>query len=156
MIPLIEYLHALAVAVLVGKVVFLSFVLAPILASQLDRESFGKVVRRLFPAYYALGLAAAGGGLVLVTSLGLLKGVTAALYLAGGLWLIVFASEAYCRSPLTPRSNAMRDRLKEQEEWGAVDPALQLAWTRLHRRSIFLNSLVLFAGLCLMGLAGRW
>ena len=48
--PVMQYLQALAVAVLVGKVVLLSFVVAPILAKSLDQEAFGKVVRRLFPA----------------------------------------------------------------------------------------------------------
>ena len=40
--PVIQYLHALAVAVLLGKVVLLSFVVAPILAKNLEREPFGK------------------------------------------------------------------------------------------------------------------
>jgi hypothetical protein len=57
MVPSIEYLSLLAVAVLIGKVVFLSFVVAPMLAKALDREAFGLVVRRLFPAYYGLGMA---------------------------------------------------------------------------------------------------
>lgn len=51
MAPLIEYLHALASAILVGKVVFLSSVVAPVLGKSLEREPFGTVVRRLFPAY---------------------------------------------------------------------------------------------------------
>jgi uncharacterized membrane protein len=51
MAPLIEYLHALAIAILVGEVVLLSFVVAPVLAKSLEREPFGTVVRRLFPAY---------------------------------------------------------------------------------------------------------
>ncbi|MBA2485688.1 MAG: DUF4149 domain-containing protein [Nitrospira sp.] len=62
--PVIQYLHALAVAVLLGKVVLLSFVVAPILAKNLEREPFGKVVRRLFPAYYALGDGRGCGGIV--------------------------------------------------------------------------------------------
>lgn len=77
------------------------------------------------------------------------------LLVAGGTWLVILAAEAYCRSPLTPQSNAMRDRLKEQESRGAVDPALQSAWNRLHQRSVYLNSLVLFAGLYLLLLASR-
>ena len=59
----IEYLSLLAVAVLIGKVVLLSFVVAPILAKALEREPFGVVVRRLFPAYYALGMTAAAVGI---------------------------------------------------------------------------------------------
>jgi hypothetical protein len=156
MISLIEYLYMLAVALLVGKVVLLSFVVAPILAKNLERESFSKVVRELFPAYYTLGMGTAIAGLISVAGLGLILGMSTILVIAGGTWLIIFAAEAYCRSPLTPQSNAMRDRLKELESWGAVDPALQTAWNRLHQRSVYLNSLVMLAGLCLLGLAGRW
>jgi len=156
MVSLIEYLYMLAVAVLVGKVVLLSFVVAPILAKNLDRESFGKVVRQLFPAYYALGIGAAIVGLLSVTGLGLILGMSPVLLVAGGTWLFILAAEAYCRSPLTPQSNAMRDRLKDQESRGAVDPALQAAWNRLHQRSVYLNSLVMLAGLSLLGLASRW
>lgn len=155
MLSVIEYLHMLAVAVLVGKVVLLSFIVAPILAKNLEREPFGKVVRQLFPAYYALGMGTAILGLISVIGLELILGMSTTLLVAGGTWLIILAAEAYCRSPLTPQSNAMRDRLKEQESRGAVDPALQSAWNRLHQRSVYLNSLVLFAGLYLLLLASR-
>jgi uncharacterized protein DUF4149 len=46
----LAYVHMLGIAVLVGKVVLLSFVVAPVLARTLDPEHFGTVVRRLFPA----------------------------------------------------------------------------------------------------------
>ena len=39
----------------------------------------------------------------------------------------------------------MWDRLKEQKQRGAVDPNLQAPWNRLHRQSVYLNSLVLLA-----------
>jgi hypothetical protein len=153
MVSLIEYLDMLAAAVLIGKVVLLSFVVAPILAKCLDREHFGKVVRQLFPAYYALGMGTAIVGLVSLSGVAMIRGMSPFLLVAGGIWLVVLAAEAYCRSPLTPQSNAMRDRLKEQESRGAVDPTLQTAWNRLHQRSVYLNSLVLLAGLCLIGMA---
>lgn len=153
MVPLIEYLHALAISVLVGKVVLLSFVVAPILAKSLEREQFGLVVRRLFPAYYVLGMGTAILGLVSLSGLAMIRGMSPSLLIAGGIWLIILAAESYSRSPLTPQSNAMRDRLKEQEQRGAVDPNLQAAWDRLHQRSVYLNSLVLLAGLCLLGVA---
>jgi len=155
MLSVIEYLHMLAVAVLVGKVVLLSFIVAPILAKNLEREPFGKVVRQLFPAYYALGMGTAILGLISVIGLGLILGMSTTLFVAGGTWLIILTTEAYCGSLLTPRSNAMRDQLKEQESRGAVDPSLQRAWNRLHQRSVYLNSLVLLSGLCLLGLASR-
>ena len=155
MLSVIEYLHMLAAAVLVGKVVLLSFIVAPILAKNLEREPFRKVVRQLFPAYYALGMGTAILGLISVIGLGLILGMSTTLLVPGGTWLIILAAEAYCRSPLTPQSNAMRDRLKEQESRGAVDPALESAWNRLHQRSVYLNALVLLAGLYLLLLASR-
>jgi hypothetical protein len=148
----IGYVHALAVSVLIGKIVLLSFVVAPILAKHLDRDSFGRVVRQLFPAYYAVGMGAAVVGLVAVTGLMAIHGFGTELLMASGIWLVVLLAEAYCRSPLTPQSNAMRDRLKEQESRGAVDPALQRAWNRLHQRSVTLNSMVLLAGCALLAL----
>ncbi len=150
---IMEYLHALVIAVLVGKVVLLSFVVAPILAKQLAPEQFGKVVRQLFPAYYLLGMGAAAGGLLSVTALLIFRGASPALSTAGVIWLTIFLAESYCRSPLTPQSNAMRDQLKEQEVRGTVDPVLKASWERLHQRSLYLNSLVLLGGLCLVGLA---
>lgn len=152
MMWLIDYVHALAAAILVGKVVLLSFVVAPILAKNLEREPFGKVVRQLFPAYYMLGMATAVIGLLAVGATMALQGGSLSLLCAGGIWLIVLIAESYCHSPLTPESNAMRDQLKEQEQRGAVDSDLLAAWNRLHQRSVYLNSLVLLAGLCLIAL----
>ena len=149
----LQYLHALVVAVLVGKVVLLSFVVAPILAKNLTQEQFGKVVRQLFPAYYLLGMGAAVVGLLSVTALGIIGGLSSSLLVTGGIWLVILSAESYCRSPLTPQSNAMRDRLKEQSQHGTIDAQLQADWNRLHQRSLYLNSLVLVGGLCLVGIA---
>jgi uncharacterized protein DUF4149 len=152
MVSLMEYLHLLAVGVLIGKVVLLSFVVAPILVKNLEREPFGTVVRQLFPAYYALGMGTAIVGLVSLAGLALIRGISTTVFVVSGTWLIILVAEAYCRSALTPQSNVMRHRLREQESRGAVDPILKHDWNRLHLRSVYLNSLVLLAGPCLLGL----
>lgn len=149
---LVQFIHALAVAILVGKVVLLSFVVAPILAENLEREPFGKVVRQLFPAYYRLGMGTAVAGFIAVNGLVAMHTSSARLMTAGGLWLLVLLTESYCQSMLTPRSNAIRDRLKDQESRGVVDPVLQASWQRVHQRSVYLNSSVLLAGCTLMAL----
>ena len=119
------YFHALAAAVLVGKVVLLFFVVAPVLASQLQQDSFASVVRRLFPAYYALGMGAALLGVLCVVMLGMIHEPNTARHVAAGFWLLILAAEAYCRAPLTPQSNAMRDRLADQaRRW---EPAARTA-----------------------------
>ena len=155
MMSLISYVHMLAVAVLVGKVVLLSFVVAPILAKTLETESFRRVARQLFPAYYMLGMGAAVVGVISVVGLGIMQDANPARHLIAAMWLIILTAETYCRSPLTPQSNAMRDRLKEQESRGIVDPTLQVSWNRLHQRSVYLNSMVLLVGLCLLWLVQK-
>ena len=148
----LAYVHMLGVAVLVGKVVLLSFVVAPVLARTLDPERFGTVVRGLFPAYYLVGIVAAAIGLIAVSAMGIILGASQAMVVSAGLWCVVLVSEAYCRSWLTPQSNVMRDRLKEQEESDSVDPRLRTSWNRLHQRSVSLNTVVLIVGLILLGL----
>ncbi len=155
MTMLLNYLHQLATGLLVGKVVFLSFMVAPILAQTLDAEAFGKTVRRLFPAYYLLGMGSAVMALVSLMGLTLIPGAGYVILLSMALWAGVLASETYSRFYLTPQSNAMRDQLKQQELHRAVDSALKKSWDRLHRRSVVLNSLVLLAGLILIWTAGR-
>jgi hypothetical protein len=155
MATVLNYLYLLATGVLIGKVVLLSFIVAPILARTLEREPFGQVARQLFPTYYALGMGAAGLGLVALCGILIIQGLSTTLLLAWSIWIVVLVAESYCRTPLTLLSNAMRDRLKEQEAQGGVDPTLRGSWNKLHQRSIYLNSLVLVAGLCLLGLAGH-
>ncbi len=150
--PILSYTHALAASVLVGKVVLLSFVVAPVLARVLAPASFGSVVRAMFPAYYALGMGAAGLGLFSVTVLVLGQQQETTALLALALWGGVLAIELYCRTPLTPQINALSDRLKDQAASGGAEPLLQHTWDRLHRRSVWLNGTVLVLGLCLVGL----
>ena len=152
---LLNYLHQLAAGLLIGKVVFFSFMVAPIMAQTLEAESFGKTVRRLFPAYYLLGMGSAAIALASLMGLAVLYGAGYVIVLSMALWAGVLASETYSRSYLTPQSNAMRDQLKQQKLDGAVDPGLMKEWDRLHRRSVVLNSLVLLAGLILIWTAGQ-
>ncbi|WP_447598202.1 DUF4149 domain-containing protein [Nitrospira sp. Nam80] len=152
---LLNYLYELATGLLVGKVVFLSFVVAPIMAQTLDAEAFGKTVRRLFPEYYLLGMGSAAIALASLMGLAVLHGAGYLMIVSMALWAGVLASETYSRSWVTPQSNAIRDQLKQQELHGAVDPGLKKKWDRLHRQSVVLNSLVLLVGLILIWTAAR-
>ena len=152
MIESLAYLHVVAIAVLVGKVVLLSFITAPVLARTLDPDSFSKVVRQLFPRYYALGMIAATVGWATITSIGLLHGFGLIDLISSTLWLGILAIENYCRSPLTPKINALSDRLKEAEKLGVKILSVRKDRDALHRLSVQLNSLVLIIGLFLIGL----
>ena len=156
MLPVVEtvsaYLGDVAVAIVVGKVLLLSFIVAPVLASVLPAEYFGPVVRALFPKYYGLGMMAAALGITSIAALWVVTGIDGNHLLPLGLWAAIFSVEWYCRTPLTPNLNALRDRLKAQESQGPVDRELTSKWEHLHHRSVQLNGAVLLFGLCLVGL----
>lgn len=148
------FLNLLAVAVLVGKIIFLSFVTAPVLSRTLDADSFAKVVRTLFPQYYGLGMVSAAVGWTTSIALGLLNGFEPVVLIPATLWLGVLGIEHYCRTPLISQINALSDQLKAKQARGLNTPLLQQQRDGLHRLSVQLNSVVLIIGLCLIGLSG--
>ena len=152
MFKAMAYLHLLAIAILVGKIVFLSFIVAPVLAQTLEADSFARVVRMLFPRYYALGMVAAATGWATTTAIGILKDFGPIDLISSTLWLSILAIENYCRVSLTPRINDMSDRLKEAEQKSIKIVLTHKDRDALHGLSVQLNSIVLIMGLCLIGL----
>ncbi len=148
------FLNILAMAILVGKIVFLSFVTAPVLARTLDGESFSRVVRSLFPPYYGLGMISATIGWASSIALGLLNSFESLMLIPATLWLGILAIEHYCRTPLISQINALSDELKVKQAKGLNTPLLLKRRDGLHRLSVQLNSIVLLMGLCLIGLSG--
>ncbi|MDR4495633.1 MAG: DUF4149 domain-containing protein [Nitrospirales bacterium] len=151
---LLTFLNLVASAVLVGKIVFLSFVTAPVLAKTLDADAFARVVRSLFPPYYGLGMLSAALGWASSVSLGFYHGFTPMVLIPAALWLGVLAIEQYCRTPLIAQINELSDQLKAKQAKGISTPLLQKERDVLHRRSVQLNSVVLLMGLCLLGFSG--
>ncbi len=148
------FLNLLASAVLVGKIVFLSFVTAPVLSRTLDADAFARVVRSLFPPYYGLGMLSAALGWSTSVALGFFHGFTPMVLMPATLWLGILAIEQYCRTPLITQINELSDQLKAKQAKGISTPLLQKQRDGLHRRSVQLNSVVLLLGLCLLGFSG--
>ena len=148
------FLNILAMGILVGKIVFLSFVTAPVLARTLDAESFARVVRSLFPPYYGLGILSATLGWSSSLALGLLNGYESLILIPTTLWLGILAIEYYCRTPLIAQINELSDELIIKQAKGLNTPLLRKRRDSLHRLSVQLNSIVLIMGLCLIGLSG--
>lgn len=151
----LQYVQTVAAGLLIGKVLLLSLVVAPVLAKQLEPAAFGRVVRRLFPAYYALGMGAACLGLAAGLGRTLVDPAraTGSAGILLGMWGGVLALEWYSRARMTPRLNELRDALAE-----TPSPPLQMgpqrrAWDRLHRRAVQINGVVLLAGFVILGIA---
>ncbi len=149
---ILTYVHALAIAILVGKVIFLSFIVAPLLARTLAPASFSQVVRNLFPAYYTLGIGTAIVGYLATLALGMVSGFDSIHVVGMGLWMGVLLLDSYCRTPLTPQLNQLRDQLNTQEFQGYREEDVRKKWEELHRLSVAINTVVLLLGLGLVGL----
>lgn len=123
-----------SVGILIGSIVFLSFVLAPLIFRTLEAEAASSLLRALFPRYYRLGLLCCATGLgtavLLATSYPSAAAAGCAVLLAG-----MTISTGYSLQ-LVPRINAARDSGKDR------------VFERLHLRSVVLNgaNLVLAIG----------
>ena len=66
------------------------------------------------------------------------------------------AAKVHFRWPLTLKSHAIRDRMNEQRQHGAVDCSVQAARKGLHQRLLSVHSLGLFAGLWVLGQVSQY
>lgn len=126
-----------------GAILFFSFGVAPIIFKVLEAGQAARFVRALFPRYYAWGATSSAIALAAFTS-GVLvwpeyRGPWALVQIV--LLLSGVLISLYCGNVQTPQINAARDAGPDQA--GRFD--------RLHRRSVQLNSLMLLAGVVLLG-----
>ena len=120
----------LLVSALFGSMVFFSFVMAPLIFTQLEEATAGRFIRAVFPWYY-----------LVLLSLSLLAGIAviAAAPLESGVLLGVASLAIYARQYLMPRVNHYRDRsLAGDEQAGR-------RFDQLHRVSVMINGVQLIA-----------
>jgi hypothetical protein len=142
LLALFDSVYLVCVSAWLGSALFVTFGLAPIIFKVLGPEPAARFVRVLFPRYYAwcatagsIALASFVTGTLSVPELrGPRVGVQMALLLAGTLIML------YCGNSLTPAIDAARD----------LGPSGQPQFDRLHRRSVWLNGLVLAFGVILL------
>ena len=105
---MIEQLSIYLIAMILGIMLFFSFVIAPVVFTTLDEDNARKFIRRIFPFYYNVNLAISF--VVLLTFLFLSKlGVDFYLIL---LITILFATSNYLLMPLI---NKYRDEQQDKK-----------------------------------------
>ena len=105
---MIEQLSIYLIAMILGIMLFFSFVIAPVVFTTLDEDNARKFIRRIFPFYYSVNLAISF--VVLLTFLFLSKlGVDFYLIL---LITILFATSNYLLMPLI---NKYRDEKQDKK-----------------------------------------
>lgn len=138
----------LALAVWVGAVVFLSFVVAPTIFRTLPSATAGQVMGALFPSYYAVGAVA--GVVALAATLVLWRSGRAGAPLVV-LVALMLGTTAYAGGVVQPRAAVLRPMLH------TPDPAegVREEFDRLHRLAVGLNAGVLLLGLASIVVAAR-
>jgi uncharacterized membrane protein len=142
LLALFDSIYVLALAAMVGGIVFFTFVLAPIIFRVLGAESGGRFVRALFPRYYlwnaVLGSVAlpafVAGPLCFPEYRGISVGVQSAMLLA------IILIMLYGGNSLVPEINRARDLGADGHD----------RFARLHRRSVLLNGAAMIGGIGLL------
>jgi Domain of unknown function (DUF4149) len=142
LLALFDSIYLLAMAAMVGSIVFFSFAVAPIIFRVLGTEAGGRFVRALFPRYYLWGAicgaialpAFVAGPLCFPEYRGIAVGIQSGLLLCCTLTML------YGGNSLVPEINRARDEGEASHE----------RFERLHRRSVRLNALVLIIGVALV------
>jgi len=129
----LHILELLAMVLWMGAIVFFSFFVAPVLARALEPAAFSRVVRTIFPRYYALGAVCGLALLGIAVARGALWVWNGPARAAAVLFAVLTLVQILARQWLTPAINAARDA-------GASG---QARFDRLHALSVRLNGLVL-------------
>ncbi len=130
MADVLSPLAALAAALLFGGMAFFSFVMAPLVFRQLEREQAAEFMRAAFPRYYAaMGLCALVAALLAATDDTLSSAIMAGVAVA-------FAALRAFLLPAVNRHRAGR---------AAGDEAASRAFSRLHGFSMVVNLVQLAA-----------
>jgi len=146
-----EAFFLIAVAVWVGAIITLSFVVAPVVFSALPRPQAGDLMNQLFPAYYRVG--ALCGAVALAA--GAIQAYIGRRWGTLRFWLtgLMVVSTLYAGFVVTPHAQAMRAQLVDETE-KAERAKLQQAFDRDHRLAVVANGVALLAGVAVLWLAG--
>ncbi|MEE4190217.1 MAG: DUF4149 domain-containing protein [Halieaceae bacterium] len=114
----------LLAAGLFGSMLFFSFVMAPLIFTQLDEATAGRFIRAVFPWYYLVLLALSGIAAVTLFSVAPLE---------AGVMLAIASMAAFSRQVLMPQINRQRDQAAEG------DASAGKRFDQLHRFSVIIN-----------------
>jgi putative copper export protein len=146
-----EACFLIAVAVWVGAIVMLAFVVAPVVFAALPRPEAGDLMNQLFPAYYRVGALCCM--VALVTG-----GIQAYLGRRWGtlrFWLtgLMVVSTLYGGFVVTPHAQAVRTQLMAEGE-KAQRTQLEKTFRRDHQLAMMANGISLVAGVLILWLTG--
>ena len=123
---MLNALLLIAVGVWLGAMVFFAAVVAPTVFGTLEPQLAGHMIRRVFPRYYLFGL--------ICLSIASFTSIFAASLWVTAACVLMLGATWYARQVLMPQVNAARDAMLARNETHSPE------FTRLHRRSVQLNT----------------
>lgn len=122
-------LAVVAVALVLGGMVFFAAFMTPLVFAKLPRETAGAFLAQVFPVYYQVMAVAAALAVLFAGMADLAQPIGANTVLLA-LVALGFVGARYALLPRIERQRAGRQ---------AGEPAAMRAFAQLHRRSVFLN-----------------
>ena len=132
-----EILGSYAVALMLGAMLFFSFLIAPLLFRVLEEQQAGRFVRALFPWYYLFILILAGAAFALLIGSAVIPAALVGIIGVGAL---------VSRQVLMPRINLLKDRMN------AGDGAAAAWFDRLHAATVWINALQLLLAVTVLAI----
>lgn len=151
MLGVAKVLYQMALALWVGAIVTVSFLVAPAVFRAVPAETAGTVMGQVFPLYYAFTTVA--GAVALLAAWWLRRrtnGVGVSTTVVAMLAMML-AATVYAGAVVSPRARVIRPMLHVEP----VDPAMRAEFEALHRRAVQLNGLVLLLGLAATVVSAR-
>jgi hypothetical protein len=127
-------------AMLAGVILFFSLAVAPLVFRTLEPDDAGRLIRRAFPVYYLVIIAAAAPAAICFAG----ADSTAAVIMT-----LVAVGSVIARHDLMPRINRHRDAANAGADGAAK---AERAFNRLHRLSVWINGAQLIGVLAVVAM----
>ena len=147
-----KFIYGLSVSFWIGSIFFFSFFAAPGIFKVLPKETAGNVVSEIFPKYYLVAYICGGAAVLTTIMLRIFyvhkPGIMFGLKL--GVLLAMLAPALYAGQVLRPKAVEARAEMRSLSEESPNYPAIHDKFSKLHTRSVIINSAVLLFGIAIL------
>lgn len=141
-------LYLVSLSLMVGGMVFLSFLVAPVLFQNFPREQAGETLSVIFPGYHLWSISCA---LLALISFSFMSMIHRKLFLTRFILLITMVVLSLYAGRVTgPEAAELRITIQEQRKMDSVSSELREKFQKLHQRAVILNGAVLLIGIGLL------
>lgn len=144
---IIRFFHLLSLVVWIGGMVFFVTIGAPSIFKVLPRESAGDVVGDIFPKYWIMSYLCSAIALITIAIVSLKEQIYP--WARIGLLVLMTVLTLYLGLGVAAKAREVKLQIRTIED-GARKEILKTEFENLHRRSVFLNGIILISGLVII------